>query len=385
MVYFTSNAFQGFGNDPLSFYAIYEAVFLEILEHPTTVFEDEDFEAVSFGDSNSDYETEVAPFYQFWFCYTTTYAFGFVDKWDTRDAPDRRVRRLMEKDNKKIRDSNRREHTQTVRQLAKFVNKRDPRVQAWKTERARAKAEAEKAHNERQAAQRKKMLAKVFDSVDNEQEQAAMAQELDALDSSSDEEEAKVQAGTYCMACNKRFKSAKQWENHQRSKKHLSNVASLRAELEDDDIDFVSPGDTATDLDVDGIPLNELDLDVENEGIPLEDLDAGIELVDLEDESAADGKSTKAKGKAAHDSAGSATSSDTGDDSDGASLHDLGRFVYAAFGPKYSSLCTHIFCFISAMSVPSAFFLTNIGTSRAISLHWWVSHCFATNGPKSTS
>lgn len=55
------------------------------------------------GNSNSS-EEEVTNFYQFWFGYTTTYAFASGDKWDIREAPDRRIRCLMEKENKKLRD-----------------------------------------------------------------------------------------------------------------------------------------------------------------------------------------------------------------------------------------------------------------------------------------
>ena len=34
-----------------------------------------------------------------------------------------------------------------------------------------------------------------------------------------------------CAACNKRFKNIKQWENHERSKKHLERVKQLRLEI----------------------------------------------------------------------------------------------------------------------------------------------------------
>ena len=47
--------------------------------------------------------------------YTTSYSFAAFDKWDIRDAPDRRVRRLMEKENKKIRDVKKRVWVQNVR------------------------------------------------------------------------------------------------------------------------------------------------------------------------------------------------------------------------------------------------------------------------------
>jgi DnaJ family protein A protein 5 len=57
----------------------------------------------------------VEPFYRYWLSFVTVRKFACADKWDTRDAPDRRVKRLMEKENTKLRDVMRREYTQTVR------------------------------------------------------------------------------------------------------------------------------------------------------------------------------------------------------------------------------------------------------------------------------
>lgn len=47
-------------------------------------------------------------------------------------------------------------------------------------------------------------------------------------DEFSDED---VEHQHYCVACRKRFKSEKQWQNHEKSKKHKENVALLRTEL----------------------------------------------------------------------------------------------------------------------------------------------------------
>lgn len=73
-----------------------------------------------------------------------------------------------------------------------------------------------------------------------------MDRELDALETLLDEEvefadDKKQQGkkargdGMYCVACNKGFKSAKQWDNHEKSKKHKTALAKLRAELEAED------------------------------------------------------------------------------------------------------------------------------------------------------
>lgn len=39
----------------------------------------------------------------------------------------------------------------------------------------------------------------------------------------------------YCVICGKRFKSAKQWQNHEKSKKHIENVTALKGAFQNDD------------------------------------------------------------------------------------------------------------------------------------------------------
>jgi DnaJ family protein A protein 5 len=57
----------------------------------------------------------VKPFYDYWENYFTAKSYVWVEKYDTRDAPDRRVRRIMEAENKKLRDAARKERNEEVR------------------------------------------------------------------------------------------------------------------------------------------------------------------------------------------------------------------------------------------------------------------------------
>jgi DnaJ family protein A protein 5 len=68
-----------------------------------------------FGDSKSSYEEVVAPFYSFWLSYCTPRSFVWCEKHDTRDAGDRYVRRIMEKENKKLRDKAKKERNEEIR------------------------------------------------------------------------------------------------------------------------------------------------------------------------------------------------------------------------------------------------------------------------------
>lgn len=68
----------------------------------------------TFGDSESDYADEVHEFYAAWGAYSTRMTFVWVDKYDKNEAPNRRVMRLIEKENKKERDKNRRKRNEIV-------------------------------------------------------------------------------------------------------------------------------------------------------------------------------------------------------------------------------------------------------------------------------
>ncbi len=54
-------------------------------------------------------------FYTAWGEFTTEKRFDWVEKWDTHRAETREIRRLMEKENKKVREDHRKEYIDTVR------------------------------------------------------------------------------------------------------------------------------------------------------------------------------------------------------------------------------------------------------------------------------
>lgn len=57
----------------------------------------------------------VKPFYDHWDVYCTAKSYAWHDKYDLREAPDRRVRRLMEAENKKLRDTAKKERNEEIR------------------------------------------------------------------------------------------------------------------------------------------------------------------------------------------------------------------------------------------------------------------------------
>ncbi|KAI5285591.1 hypothetical protein KEM52_002372, partial [Ascosphaera acerosa] len=102
----------------------------------------------SFG-SRDDGADVVRPFYAAWSSFATRKSFAWRDRYKLSEAPDRRVRRLMEKENRKRRDDGARQFNDAVRALVAFVRKRDPRVKAT----AQSEEERRRALRDAAAAQ----------------------------------------------------------------------------------------------------------------------------------------------------------------------------------------------------------------------------------------
>ncbi|KAL8832413.1 MAG: hypothetical protein Q9191_000285 [Dirinaria sp. TL-2023a] len=189
----------------------------------------EPIEYPSFGYSSSQYEEVVRPFYTSWNSFSTKKTFSWKDVYRLQDAPDRRVRRLMEKENKRIRDEGVREFNETVRSLVQFVRKRDPRyvsntqteVERQKIIRDAASAQAARSRAANQANAAKDTFLPPWAHSDNPVEE-----EMSGEDTDEDPEEQ-----FECVVCRKTFKSEKQFETHERSKKHIKAVQQLQKEM----------------------------------------------------------------------------------------------------------------------------------------------------------
>ncbi|GAA0147585.1 hypothetical protein LIER_07248 [Lithospermum erythrorhizon] len=55
----------------------------------------------------------------------------------------------------------------------------------------------------------------------------------------------------YCVACGKKFKSEKQWKNHEQSKEHKEKVAELRKAFSDEDKTVIDAEDDKEDVEGD--------------------------------------------------------------------------------------------------------------------------------------
>ncbi|KAJ3854442.1 DnaJ domain-containing protein [Lentinula lateritia] len=233
--FFDATLWKDFGDEGDGFYAIYRSVFARLVAEEKLVSDDEVY-LPSFGyshwqwgpQSKGEEATAARSFYNAWINFATAKDFAWSDAWNVSDAPDRRVRRLMEKDNKKAREDARRDFNDTVRSLAKFLKKRDPRY---------------KKHIARQADQ---MDASGSSTPNSRKiftpDTAYIEQDWQKIDSRVGEHDLEwaIAEGDdpeewECVACNKSFRSEAAWDSHERSKKHLREVERLRREMLDEE------------------------------------------------------------------------------------------------------------------------------------------------------
>ena len=159
MPYFNANCFRGFetNDGPGSFYGVYGALFraLDAQEQAASLALDKARFATGppFGEADAPWET-VRAFYNHWSGFVTLKTFAWADAYNLNEADNRKVRRLMDEENKKLRKAEQREFNDTVRALVAFVKKRDKRFAKRQVERARVEKEA------LAAAQRQRLEAK---------------------------------------------------------------------------------------------------------------------------------------------------------------------------------------------------------------------------------
>ncbi|KFW11350.1 DnaJ subfamily C member 21, partial [Eurypyga helias] len=212
----------------------------------------------------------VHPFYAYWQSFCTRKNFAWKEEYDTRQASNRWVKRVMKKENKKTREKARKERNELVRQLVAFIRKRDKRVQAH-----RKLVEEQNAEKARKAEEfRRQQKLKQAELAEQYKEQswiptADLERELQEMEAQYEKEfgdgsdddnlekqetEDKLNAetkaaefldGLYCPACDKCLKTEKARRNHEKSKKHREMVTLLRLQLEEEERGFPVSSDDA--------------------------------------------------------------------------------------------------------------------------------------------
>ncbi|XP_053693161.1 dnaJ homolog subfamily C member 21 [Sabethes cyaneus] len=285
--YFTTACYKGFGDDMGGFYAVYGEVFHTIASEEIEFLDDEeDFDAIpKFGNSQSDYETEVRQFYGYWEGFCTKKSYAWLNPHNISEIRDRRVLKVIEKENKKIQQKARKERNEEIRSLVLFVKKRDKRVQAYKklleerAEQNRIKSQQNRLEQirrkQKEIEEQQKNSSNVFNEAYEEQLRKLEASYADISDQSHDEGDQTMQSvgdamaglivsqnengeenfyvdDLYCVACDKMFNNRKSFENHESSKKHKQNIQLLREQMrkEDDELASEMPTEEKSDPEV---------------------------------------------------------------------------------------------------------------------------------------
>lgn len=242
--FFSNTVYSGYSDKGKGFYKVYSDVFNKIYANEINfatklrLGSDSVREAPAMGNLDCPY-AQVTAFYGHWLGFSTVMDFCWVDMYDAMAGPNRKSRRVMEEENKKLRKKAKREYNDTVRGLAEFVKKRDKRVidmmvkrnlemEKKREEDRERKKRLEKERLERAMAYEEPEWTRVVEEDEEEVDEKAF-EEVDEKRKKNEETE------LYCALCGKKFKSEKQWKNHEQSKKHREKVAEFRDSIEDED------------------------------------------------------------------------------------------------------------------------------------------------------
>ncbi|KAL0248392.1 hypothetical protein GEMRC1_003628 [Eukaryota sp. GEM-RC1] len=242
--YMSPSCFNGFSDDGAGFYAIYRRAFTDLAYEESLC---PSFTPLpSFGDSKSPLN-DVSQFYLHWENFSTKKSMSHEKEYNLNHAPNREIRRLMDKENKNTVSSARRGFNDKVRLLASVVKRRDPRVvminaqkmaQAEETKRRQqemALAKEESKRKAREERMRRMMELEEEESVEEEEEEVVEVDrnqafvedifEMDSLNIATTTHESDDNEEFYCQACKKKFSSEGQLKNHENSRKHKQAVA----------------------------------------------------------------------------------------------------------------------------------------------------------------
>lgn len=221
-----------------------------------------------FGNSHSDYATQIRVFYNDWGSFQTVKTFNWKDEYRYSSAPDRKTRRLMEKENKKLRDFAKKEYNETIRNFVKFIRKRDPRVKKGIEDFENNRKLKNQENLQKQIKQTN--LQNKVSNIENFEVQDWQKLDLDELNdleemlkkeyalssSSSDTSDSEFddfkdqedEDFFECVICNKFFKSEQQYNSHEQSNKHKKLVKRLKWEMRREGLEL---GIDKEDLDMD--------------------------------------------------------------------------------------------------------------------------------------
>jgi len=245
--YFSRDCYKEFDDAEKGFYTVYRKVF-EIIKaeeekakNTNPDIDDDEYygtvggkAAPGFGDSKLSGE-RVVEFYAYWENFSSFKSFAHKDLYNPNEAGNRQIKRLIEKDNKKERQKEKKKYIDTIKELVQFVKKRDVRYQEFIKNEAIEKQKKADAHRKKELEKKKEMeeMKKRY----REEEAERYRQEYEAKKAAGlieDEEqyaENVYHEDWFCEICDKEFKTENQLENHKQSKAHAKKLKELMKEM----------------------------------------------------------------------------------------------------------------------------------------------------------
>ncbi|KAK4497462.1 hypothetical protein PRZ48_011913 [Zasmidium cellare] len=218
-----------FSDAPSGFFGYVRETFEQLAKEEDIAASWEDVEIrdyPSFGHKDDDYGDVVKHFYAAWSSFSTVKSFSWRDKYRLSEAPDRWYRRRMEQENQRLRKEGKQEFNEAVRSLVAFIRKRDPRYVP------NTQSEAERAKTLRDAAAAQAARARAVNAAKLATEELPEWTKVREPEELEESEEEEVEEEVFeCVACNKTFKSERQWEAHEKSKKHQKAVKTLQHKM----------------------------------------------------------------------------------------------------------------------------------------------------------
>lgn len=243
--YFSPTVFPGgFTDAPDGFYTVYDELF-EALNKKENADVKEKGKIVTrprFGKSENTFDN-MKLFYNYWGNFTTNRTFSWADAYNPSEAPNRKVRRLIEVENTKERNKQRKAYNDVIITLIDYIKKRDPRWIKF-TEEARlekikkeeqdeiirkAEEQKQKEFREEYRKQQAERYAKEYkEKMMNKGENESNDEEEEIKNSDEESNEELL----WCDICRKSFVNQGQLNNHNNSKKHKQAVQKIVKEVQ---------------------------------------------------------------------------------------------------------------------------------------------------------
>ena len=250
--FFSRSCFEKFDDTEKGFYTVFRKVFETIKaeeekakqdRHDDDDSDDNDDnnididmggkQAPGFGDSKLIAE-KVIEFYKYWENFQTYKQFAWKDLYNLNEAFNRQVKRLMQKDNKKERQKEKKKYLDTIKNLVEFVKKRDLRYQEFMKNQIIEKQKKQEAIR-KQEEEKIKLLQELREK---QRKQEAERYLQESLKQGNEEENNDNEIGEnvyyedfYCEICNKEFKTENQLVNHKQSKLHKKKIKDIFDEV----------------------------------------------------------------------------------------------------------------------------------------------------------